>query len=121
MGQCIITCHSGSAKALWTNPSPNNAFAAQTISLDLSSYQLILVLYKTFNNHSNLAATVFPVAPAAYKLMSSFGGTGEGTGNSAYSIRPFTLTTTGLAFSACQPTDYNNSSSIPFQIWGIRF
>lgn len=39
----VITPKMDTWKLLWTNPNPNSSFSAQTLSLDLSGYDFILV------------------------------------------------------------------------------
>lgn len=41
-------------KLLWTNPNSSNEFAKQTISLDLSAYKKIEIIYKTDVNNDTM-------------------------------------------------------------------
>lgn len=43
---------------LWTNPSPTSNFSAQTVSLDLSEYETVIVLFKGGSENSNFSSLV---------------------------------------------------------------
>ena len=45
---------SGGAELLWTNPSPTSAFPAQTLSIDLSNYDAVIVSIKAQITYSEI-------------------------------------------------------------------
>lgn len=51
------------AKLLWTNPSPNLAFNAQTISIDLSDYQCLEYIVKSRGQASGVNPMAIFKAP----------------------------------------------------------
>lgn len=60
MGNALMAPGGGTKfKLLWENPKPTSSFAAQTVSVDLSGYDLVAVLHT-----SNAAATPSPRALA---------------------------------------------------------
>ena len=105
---------------LWTNPNPQNAFNAQTVSLDLSGFAAVEVIFRTGTG-----------AKDRYTLPTvrvDIGNTGVIFNTTAYnSERRFTVNTTGIAFTnALYYASYGNwsgtntSALIPYKIYGIR-
>ncbi len=45
---------------LWQNASPNSLFAAQTISVDLSAYDTVLITYNQYYENNNVAMCFVP-------------------------------------------------------------
>lgn len=97
---------------LWTNSSPESSFAAQTVSLGLSEYDMLLITV-ALTSGGTLATTVC--------LMGDDNFCG-GIGQSQYSYsRKATVTTTGVTFT----TGARNGTSgagyaIPVYIYGIK-
>lgn len=109
---------------LWTNPSPTSAFAAQTVSLDLSEYDLVLV-YICASNQTTGGTLLLKVDDnIGFSQVRYNNGTGAGD----YGIcnRFVKALTTGVVFS----TGYWQTSmgsmsqydalSIPQKIYGIK-
>lgn len=55
-------------KLLWTNPNPSAEFAAQTISLDLSSYKEVLLVYRLGTYWNELDSVLITEFDATYAL-----------------------------------------------------
>lgn len=109
---------------LWENEAPTTEFAAQTVSLDLSQYELFLVTVMEPNtsdgNYRELSFLAFKTVESV--LQSVFvGGYGPGT-----EARPFQILENGVNFSDARRSynnqDYKvfNSVLIPHQIYGIK-
>ena len=61
-------------KLLWTNPAPTAAFGAQTIKLDLTSYDLINIV-STINTGDNYYTNhIFVKIPGKYQVLIDFYG-----------------------------------------------
>lgn len=105
---------------LWTNESPSTGFAAQTISLDLSSYKLVLIPFR------------ITTGAAGAEIQNSIFVVGEtASATSAFAInrgREVTVTTSGVTFEQgygfatyANGTKGNaNGNLIPQKIYGIK-
>ena len=49
---CDISIRADLMTTLWTNPSPSEAFAGQTITLSSSDYDMLLITYRSVTNHA---------------------------------------------------------------------
>lgn len=100
-------------KLLWENPSPTAAFAAQTISLDLSDYDVVQIdAYLTANG---MISTRFTAV--------GFQGEAGGLGSSGDRYtRNANVTTTGVAFTVGRSNGTESASAcIPYKIYGIKY
>lgn len=103
---------------LWNNPSPTAAFAAQTVSLDLSGYDAVIILCVTDRTTSPLRHFMSNIMLVDGNNWSLWGVGGAST----YTYnRMVDVLTTGLTFS----TGYRNGSAstdrcVPITIYGIR-
>ena len=109
-------------KLVWENASPTSAFAAQTIPLDLSGYEMFLIQIPesvggTYSDlcfsviafkGRNMAARVTPVNASARMYVA---------------MRQFTVSDTGIDFSACIESTISStntdsqSANVPIKIW----
>lgn len=116
------SCPVGHKNLLWTNPSPTSAFAAQTVSLDLSGYDEVEIQFKHFTD-SNV-----------YAFAKCFKNDGYGMAcvpsdsNSGIMRRRFNMTSTGVVFATGQGVAYDGvyyadqpSAAIPWKIYGIKY
>ena len=104
---------------LWTNSSPTSDFSAQTVELDLSDYDAVLVTFKWGKDSANPSINVVALV-----------GVGLGIASSVYNsrvYREFTPTATGIQFAAgaygssvSASMATGNGSAVPYQIYGIR-
>lgn len=99
---------------LWTNPNPSSNFGAQTISIDLSGYLLVLIEQDPFNNGSlDVAIGLIGSEMKMFCLAN--------TNTNRNGARNLTVSSTGITFSACTYNGAtNNGYSIPLRIFGIR-
>lgn len=98
---------------LWTNASPDSAFAAQTISLDLTNYQFLIIsvtrVYRDTQSNVIVQKNGFPCAMTAV-YWGSQGGSNT--------VRQATASNTGVVFSnAMGGVAYY---CIPQAIYGIK-
>lgn len=101
---------------LWTNASPQSQFGAQTISLDLSNYDAVLVVV-TNTTLSGAPSTSYIVKEGTRSNM--FGIALAGT-DDIYK-RAVTISQSGVAFeSGYAAKSQNNGALIPYQIYGIK-
>lgn len=101
---------------LWTNPNPSASFSPQTISLDLSEYDMVMV-------------SAYAAGPGADSFAFSFiGRNGHlfGQANTRH-YRNFYVSASGVAFEAGYSADanvgvasVNNATQIPQNIYGIK-
>ena len=105
---------------LWTNANPSSAFAAQTLTIDLTGYEMILVNYKWAATSTTELFTVI-----------SYNEIGEGATVAAIynarSYREFQVVVTGLQIADCYHSDtvtgtmaVNNNYMVPYKIYGIK-
>ena len=116
---------------LWTNPNPTSAFAAQTISVDISEYSFVAIEFK-----SHRAVEDFFIC-----LFSTGKKTGVGTGVMGGFFNPSTQANANIytrevdltspnsvgfstSFYAQASTEWRSVASgdglIPNRIWGIK-
>lgn len=98
---------------LWTNPSPNTEFQAQTVELDLSGYGAVMVVFKQNTTTASYNAYIGikdVLNQAVFRV-----------GASAIADRRYTPTNTGIQFTACY--DNNNTPRadwiLPYKIYGV--
>ena len=109
----------GRMDLLWTNGSPTSDFGSQTIPLDLSDYNAVLVTFKWGKDSANPSLNVVALV-----------GVGMGIASSVYNARvyrEFTPTSTGIQFAGgyygatlSSSMGTGNGSAVPYQIYGIR-
>ena len=107
---------------LWTNPNPTSAFAAQTISLDLSKYDAVEVVFKRYNTVKIYSTQRLFEKGANYTL-----GT---TTDETFRYRLCSFNNSGVTFGTplympsygtWKPTTASNACDIPYKIYGIKF
>lgn len=103
---------------LWTNPSPTASFAAQTINLDLSSYDFVMVCFRTFQLSTDAdLGTLNAFGFKEEKNIAQIGGSASGN----VGRRFFTPSDTGIEFSDCRYNNAtNNNYTLPTKIYGIK-
>ncbi len=111
---------------LWTNASPTSEFAAQTISLTLSSYDAVEIVcrYSTTND----ARTIYRCDVGSSASMYWFYYTGtDGKYTGVRSRTEVSVSTTGVTFDTCSGKAGNSSTNttnngylIPIKIYGIK-
>jgi len=103
---------------LWENPSPTASFSEQTVALDLSDYDAVIVSagYDNSSSHRNINCFTSFVGSSGTIDMTNYGASAR--------QRTFDVATTGIRFTA---TYFNGSSSsidnttcIPLAIYGIK-
>lgn len=107
-------------KLLWTNSSPSNSFAGQTITLNLSDYDEVAIIYGYSNTTwgVNRECTTFARVGHGGVLMQSRSDT-------IYSgYREFTVSTSGITFTdalLAPDATATNTQIIPHFIYGIKY
>ena len=113
-----------SMKSLWTNASPTSDFAAQTISLNLSDYEYVLVRYLYSTDYQGIdQIAIVKVGRDAYLTF-----TGAASTNIYLSQRTISVGSDSVAFGAPVYKTYastsnptaNNKYCIPVEIIGIK-
>ena len=101
---------------IWTNPAPTAAFAAQTIELDLSEYDYLIIIPKLTNS-----SNIVPQTSVLVKIPSGTEGYSmSSTGTTAW-VRKFFVSTTGITFNKATTGSSNNTTNIiPYKIYGIK-
>lgn len=105
-------------KKLWTNASPTSSFAAQTVSVNLSGYQFILIEWRFDNKSTAFSYSQLMRVGVKTKIHFAY--------EEAYTNRDTTPSSSGVTFGAgyytvLKTTNYqlNNVYAIPYQIYGI--
>lgn len=100
---------------LWTNPNPSTAFATQTISLDLSDYEGVIINFNAYTTNQTLAARAY-----VKKGESGIGGghvSSSGSGRS----RNIEVKENGVTISNTKiDGSTDNSALIPVNIYGVK-
>ena len=124
LGVTLANLGGVSMKSLWTNASPTSNFAAQTISLNLSDYEYVLVRYLYSTDYQDIdQIAIVKVGREAYLTF-----TGAVSTSIYVTQRPISLGSNSVAFGApvyktysstANPTA-NNKYCIPVEIIGIK-
>ena len=115
------------ATLLWTNSSPADSFAAQTIAIDLSGYRFVLIEYtgRYFNMRTALLPCPQLTPPAGYSTNCDLPSFYTSGANFYIASRSCEVLSTGIVFnSAWRMETYgsgntDNTVSRPTRIWGI--
>lgn len=103
-------------KLLWTNSNSTASFDAQTLNIDLSTFDKIDVAFRM-----NGASVREESAIAYVGLGASIGIGGTGT-ETLWTLRVFTTNATGVTFlNGYYAGAVNNAYAIPTRIYGIKF
>lgn len=107
---------------LWTNSNPSAEFTYQTISLDLSEYDIVEVFTKsTIGSNARLL-----VNGGRAQMVSNSGTTTATTYGTISNYRMVTASTSGITFDnnyqvyTGQAATITNSNNIPYAIYGIK-
>ena len=124
LGVTLANLGGVSMKSLWINASPTSDFATQTISLNLSGYEYVLVRYLYSTDYQSLnQIAIVKVGGGAYLTF-----TGVASTNIYLSQRTISVGSDSVVFGApvyktyastSKPTA-NNKYCIPVEIIGIR-
>ena len=105
----------GFAELLWTNASPTSSFSAQTVQLDLSAYDFILVYAMWSTSYQFIIPPHIAFIPITDARIDS-----TDTGGQSLE-REFSTDSTGVTFSVGKlGTSNNNTMIIPYKIYGIK-
>ena len=98
---------------LWENASPKSAFAAQTVSLDLSAYHYVVIedINLTLDSPLIVSSRIYKVGERS--MFTGLFGT-------ALSYRFFQTNENGITFNAgYRPSQDDNTRNVPYRIYGI--
>ena len=101
---------------LWANASPNNAFASQTINLDLSQYKSFIILYISQTGNINSGTAQYYPSTGFYTFSWVYFTLSQNM------FRQVEISKTGIKFYDCQinGTSIDNIRMIPYKIYGVR-
>ena len=100
---------------LWTNASPTSAFAAQTVSVDLSDYEEIYIIFRI----DDFIATYYPLL--ATKNLEYMANAIPDLTSSGVRKRTVVFNNSGATFSAAHSgSGDDNTCLVPYKIYGIR-
>ena len=109
---------------LWTNPSPTANFAAQTVSLDLSGYEGVLVEFYATVSTQKLCAREYVKKGESYigsGVKSTYNASGNLETNSLYTRGILHVDDNGIEFSVgMNGTSTANQVMIPTKIYGVK-
>lgn len=111
---------------LWTNPNPSSAFATQTVSLDLSEYDAVEIVFAY--STGALTDTDTKKAHIGNGARVLFGVALSESGNPYIMSRGFTVANGGVLFGTPYRKQQNantsattiNTDAIPLKIYGIK-
>lgn len=118
---------SGKIDLLWTNPNPTSAFAAQTIALDLSKYDGIILQgtrdIRQIDSVTSSSAVLRYIEKGSGQNAVLFGNGSLGA-NRYLELRYVTVENNGVIFDVGQQisstTDTMNDKAIPIKMWGVE-
>lgn len=100
---------------LWTNPSPLANFGTQTVSVDLSAYQAVIIRTNVTTSGANQKSELIMVGDNSVV---------DGVSPSSTTMykRQCDVATAGVTFQrGYRDTSTNDGAIIPYQIYGIKF
>lgn len=114
-----------SMELLWENASPNSSFSGQTINVDLSGYDFLIIEFLTYVKTADYADYHRTVI-ARVGIKDNVSGFGENGSN--FSFRGFASNNSGITFETARYADkYNddemassNNLYVPQKIYGIK-
>lgn len=101
---------------LWTNPDPTETFSAQTVSLDLSLYDLVLVRASVYYTS---VAYVPEVVGRIGERITLIAPVWINSADTGVAYRYANITSTGVSFETAQHST-DNEHAIPQEIYGIK-
>lgn len=114
------------ADLLWTNPNPATAFGPQTVELDLTNYDAVLI-QSNWKGETNYNRYIPHADTYSMVMKGTFGrllGINESMANGPYSptSRKATVENNGVTFGNGISTSdsYNDACCVPCYIWGIK-
>lgn len=106
----------GGMKLLWSNPSPYSSYGGGTVSVDLSKYKLICIMFVAEAGKQNaLNGQVFPVGASCMAI-------GVGRDSGAVTRRYFTTAADKVSFGGASydANSGNNTLLVPHSIYGVK-
>nr|DAE00121.1 MAG TPA: hypothetical protein [Siphoviridae sp. ctTBR23] len=102
--QLLTTSNGIQIVKLWENASPTSAFANQTLTLDFSSYDLMVILFNLDSNSRSVSPAIVPIGhPGASAFQNS--------------VRTFLVHTNDIQFDSVSPS---SAVMIPYVIYGVK-
>ena len=104
------TIHNNNWRLVWTNPRPTSSFAAQTVALDLSSFQEVQIVYKYSRDDSDVVqiTQIINSGNITTYFFQGFPNSGAMSARRRYSK----ATSTGVVFSDAQNKSGTSAASI---------
>lgn len=114
---------------LWLNPSPTTAFAAQTLSMDLSDYEAVIIRFSYRSNYNTDNQKLYQLFNYVPKDgIAHWVATSLGSGSTSYLYgRDVTVTDTGIVFTNAGYGTHGSTSGtdtlyiIPTEIYGLKY
>jgi len=110
---------------LWTNPNPTSAFNAQTLSIDLSGYESVVIQAKGWNATETYTPlkTLIPKDGKPYAIcgnQANYTEKGEISESFGMYVRLVTVNDDGITFTTAHTSlsNTNNQACIPLEIYG---
>lgn len=101
---------------LWTNASPNSSFAPQTVSINLSGYNFVMIEYYDFETTDTWRALHHAICIVGGNFTLLFGWNNNRNGTRSGSI-----SSSGVYFNGCSYNSAaNNARGVPVRIYGIN-
>lgn len=102
--QLLTTSNGIRIVKLWENASPTSAFANQTLTLDFSSYDLIIILFNLDSNNRSVSPAISPVGHPGASVFQN-------------NVRTFLVHTNDIRFDSVSPS---SAVMIPYVIYGMK-
>lgn len=104
---------------LWTNPSPTSTFAAQTVSIDLTDYEALLIYTKGATSKNTYHYNYVKKTEIGKWILADY----QGDVHYATLRQITNITNSGITFGTGYYgwTSYNNNNEcIPAEIYGLK-
>lgn len=102
--QLLTTSDGVQIVKLWENASPTSAFANQTLTLDFSSYDLMVILFNLDSNNRSVSPAIIPIGHPGASVFQN-------------NVRTFLSYTDSVKFDTVSPS---SAVMIPYVIYGVK-
>lgn len=117
--QLIFPGSGAQINLVWENPQPVASFAPQDISVDLTAYKAVIIIYKNLDGTNGTKTSFIFIDSVNREIVSAYSEELKQT-----FIRPTRVEYTALHFGGSQligGSSENNGTLVPQKVYGIQF
>lgn len=113
------TTHGEVQTLLWENSSPKKAFNAQTVKIDLTNYDGVIIEF--YDKITSVTQSIVSIIKVPKGITHPYGGGYKSSVDQSASARNVTaITDTGVTFDSSWSTTSGGDLLIPYRIYGYK-